>query len=404
MKATANKARPNRCVAVMLMTTVFAATGFNLSAAEIKLMAPLDYQVVQRTSRAEGTIPIGGMEKDLALGRISWQARLAADAHSTEWRPLKVKVAAGRFSGWLAAPAGGWWRLEVRVMLDGKTIADTAVEHVGIGEVFVVAGQSNSANHGEERQCTQTKRVAVLGDRKWQLADDPMAGASGQGGSFMPPLGDELVRRFNVPIGFIACGIGATSVREWLPKGTTFPNPPTIEQRVEKLPRGDWASNGEAYTNLIDRIKSVGPHGFRAVLWHQGESDANQQDPARTLSVKSYREYLQQLIRESRREIGWDAPWFVAQVSYHIPGDEASLEIRAAQASLWRDHIAMEGPDSDALKGLLRDSGGKGVHFSGPGLREHGKRWAEKVGAWLQTRLTIGSDEEGKRILEKVVH
>jgi hypothetical protein len=89
------------------------------------------------------------------------------------------------------------------------------------------------------------------------------------------------------------------------------------------------------------------------------------------------------VIQESRRRIGWEPPWFVAQVSYHVPGDEASADIRAAQASLWQEGIALEGPDSDALKGPLRDSGGKGVHFSGPGLREHGKRWADKVGAWI---------------------
>jgi hypothetical protein len=73
----------------------------------------------------------------------------------------------------------------------------------------------------------------------------------------------------------------------------------------------------------------------------------------------------------------------VAQASYHVPGDEKSDDIRSAQASLWKEGIALEGPDSDALKGPLRDSGGKGVHFSGPGLREHGKRWADKVGGWI---------------------
>jgi hypothetical protein len=40
-----------------------------------------------------------------------------------------------------------------------------------------------------------------------------------------------------------------------------------------------------------------------------------------------------------------------------------------------------------ALKGALRENGGKGVHFSGPGLREHAARWAEKVIPWLQQRL-----------------
>ena len=119
--------------------------------------------------------------------------------------------------------------------------------------------------------------------------------------------------RFNVPVGLIACGIGATSVREWLPSGATFPNPPTIESRVEKRPDGSWASKGAAYAMFVARMKQAGPRGFRAVLWHQGESDANQKDPSRTLPGRLYRAYLERIIRDSRRDIGWEAPWFVAQ-------------------------------------------------------------------------------------------
>ena len=137
-------------------------------------------------------------------------------------------------------------------------------------------------------------------------------------------------------------------------------------------------------------MKPLGPYGFRAVLWHQGESDANQSDSSRTLSGELYAHSLTLLIRESRREIGWDVPWFVAQVSYHIPGDEASPEIRAAQASLWKDGLAFEGPDSDSLKGDLRDSDGQGVHFSGKGLREHGAKWAEKVVPWVESPPKAG--------------
>jgi hypothetical protein len=129
---------------------------------------------------------------------------------------------------------------------------------------------------------------------------------------------------------------------------------------------------------LTARMKQLGPKGFRAVLWHQGESDAEQPDPKRTLPGILYRQYLEQLIRDSRREIGWDTPWFVALVSSH--GGDGVPDIRAAQKSLWDDGIALEGPDSDALKGDFRD----GVHFSGKGLREHGACWAEKVAPWLE--------------------
>ena len=274
-------------------------------------------------------------------------------------------------------------------------LGEAAVEHVGVGDVFVVAGQSNSSNHGQEKQITTTGLVAAFDGKHWQLANDPQPGASGDAGSFMPPFGDAMAGKFQVPVGIIACGIGATSVREWLPKGAKFPNPPTLEGRVRQLPSGEWESKGEAFEMFTARMKQLGPKGFRAVLWHQGESDAGQPDPKRTLPGKLYRDYLEQLIRASRREIGWDAPWFVALVSSH--GGDGVPDIRAGEKSLWDDGIAMEGPDSDALKGDLRD----GVYFSGKGLREHGARWAGKVAPWLEKQTGAPASKNRKPALSR---
>jgi hypothetical protein len=357
-------------------------------AAELKLSSPLDYQVIQRESKEKGRIFItattpGAEAKDVVL-----QGRLVSGKKPGDWVGGATVVSQQQISTSMEAPAGGWYRLEVRAVVAGKVIAESVVEHVGVGEVFVVAGQSNSANHGEEKQTTKTGRIATFDGKQWKLANDPQPGASGGGGSFLPPFGDAMVEKFGVPIGFVSCGIGATSVREWLPKGTTFPNPPTLTGRVQQRPDGQWESKGEAFDMFVGRIIPLGKAGFRAVLWHQGESDANQRDSTRTLPGNLYRKYLEQVIRESNKGVVWEAPWFVAQVSYHVPGDEASPDIRDAQASLWRDGVALEGPDSDALKGPLREGGGKGVHFSGAGLKEHGKRWAEKVAPWVERRLS----------------
>jgi hypothetical protein len=182
-------------------------------------------------------------------------------------------------------------------------------------------------------------------------------------------------------------------VREWLPAGATFPNPPTVESRVRQLPSGEWESNGAAFTRLVERMKQLGPNGFRAVLWHQGESDAHQKAPARTLPGNLYRTYLEKIIRESRHQIGWDAPWFVAQASYHSPSDTGAPDIREAQMALCRDGIALEGADSDAIRGELRENHGQGVHLTGPGLRQHAALWAAKVGPWLQGQLGHPSKE-----------
>jgi hypothetical protein len=373
---------------------ILAAATTSLHGAALTLSSPLEYQVVQRSSPGKGLLRIAGELSEEVHAEAAVQVRVVNDARQTPW--VQVNSVKGRkIIAAFDAPAGGWWQVEVQVVHGGKQLALGTVPHVGIGEVFVIAGQSNSANHGEERQTTRTRKVVAFDGKTWRIADDPQPGASGGGGSFVPAFADAVAEKENVPVGIIACGIGATSVREWLPKGATFPNPPTILSRVEKLPNGAWASKGAAYDAFIARMQSAGTNGFRAVLWHQGESDANQKDPACTLPGTLYGEYLTKIIADSRRDIGWPAPWLVAQASYHVPGDEGSEDIRAAQAALWRAGIALEGPDSDALKGMLREREGRGVHFSGPGLREHGARWAEKVLPWLNAQWTQPRQAQG---------
>ena len=354
------------------------------AAPELTLSSPTDFQVFQRRTRTEGRVTIAGRMKDAPGAKV--EIRLVGCQRNGEWRPVDTG-AQDAFEIVLTAPSGGWYRCEARLTQGGRMLAENAVAHVGVGEVFLVAGQSNSANHGEEKQKVRSGMVASFDRLNWHPADDPQRGASGTGGSFMPPLGDALSAKFGVPIGFIPIGIGATSVREWLPAGVPFPAPPTLVYRVRQLPDGRWESNGVAFTTLVSRQQQFGPRGFRAVLWHQGESDANQKDPTRTLPGSLYQEHLSRIIRDSRKAAGWDAPWFVAQVSYHVPGDEASADIREAQAALWKAGLALQGPDSDALKGDLRERGGKGVHFSGPGLRAHAQSWAERITPWLEQQL-----------------
>ena len=352
--------------------------------AALRVVRPVEWAVVQRHSRGEGAIPVEVRASLPAAGAIEVRVARAADA---PWQSLAREEET--FTGLIAAPAGGWHRLEVRAIVEDMVVGEATVERVGVGEVFVVAGQSNSANHGEERLAPATDRVVTLDpEGVWRVAADPQPGASGDGGSFLPALGDRLEAEFKVPIGLVACGIGATSVREWLPEGSRFPAPPTLTARVRPVAGGGFESDGAAFAMLVGRMNQLEPTGFRGVLWHQGESDANQQDRSRTLPGPLYEALLGRVIRDTRAEIGRNVPWFVARATYHVPGDESSTDIRVAQAAVCRDGVALPGPDTDRLKGPLRDSGGHGVHFSGAGQRRHAEAWFAVLAPWLEARLS----------------
>jgi len=118
---------------------------------------------------------------------------------------------------WIAidVPAGGWYRCEARATRGTAVLAEAAVEHVGVGEVFVVAGQSNSANVGEERLRPATGLVATLDGAGWRPADDPQPGAEGGAEAFyrrlaMRSQSDSAFRSASWPVVSAgrACGSG----------------------------------------------------------------------------------------------------------------------------------------------------------------------------------------------------
>jgi hypothetical protein len=387
--------------------TAVVAGGISLTCAaaenasiDIHVESPTEYQIFQRAVRhdsnpiGEGKIIIAGRILPETKGTLpvdALEARLtgtpAAGDLAGDWQSLPFDPRVSSFCDELIAPAGGWFCLQVRALREGVPLLTKTIAHVGVGEIFVIAGQSNSANYGEHLNQTQTGLVAAFNGTNWQLAADPEPGAGGKKGSFMPLFGDALVEQFHVPIGIVAMGIGSTSVREWLPAGVPFSRLPPLTRNVVTVAPGQWESSGKISENFTARMKQLGPNGFRAVLWHQGESDAKQADPERTLPGDLYRKYLEKLISDSRKEIGWNAPWFVATVSYHSPRDTSSPEIRAAQKGVCDDGFALPGPDTDTLTGPMREKNGAGIHLSLAGLKSHAHLWVEKVAPWLEQQL-----------------
>ncbi len=340
--------------------------------------SPREYQVFQRETREHGKILVSGRaEGDRVEARLNGK-----------WLHVPYDTESGAFRGELRAAAGGFYALDVRVLKHGKEVVQATVGHVGVGEVFVIAGQSNATNYGEVKQESRTGMVVSFSGEAWQIANDPQPGVqdNSRNGSFIPAFGDALYERYHVPIGVACVGHGSTSVRQWLPKGERFATPPTMGKFVNQVGSDEWESGGQLFDGMMRRIGQLGPHGFRALLWHQGESDANQK-AEHNISGPEYRQMLEHVIRTSRSAAGWEFPWFVAEVSYHTPADPGCEPIRAAQRSLWRDGVALEGPDTDTLTGDNRQNQGSGVHFSDKGLKAHGEMWATQVGAYLDRVL-----------------
>ena len=242
---------------------------------------------------------------------------------ATSWTLIAETVGDDTFFGSLDVSAG-WYVIEVRGMDGGAQVTSTSVNRVGVGDVFITAGQSNSANYGSPRQSAHDDRVSArtsASSNSWQHATDPQPIATGSGGSPWPQLGDLLVKNNGVPVGFISVGVGSTRADQWIPGTSNY------DDRLKV-----------AMTSLIDY------GGFKAILWHQGESDS-----IAGTSSADYAVCLQQIIAQSRTDAGWHVPWGVALASYHPASSMANeAQVIAGQQSVIDgDALVFEGAFTD---------------------------------------------------------
>ncbi len=340
----------------------------------IRIVHPLPYQVIQRVGfdpatamtaepgsaaygSAEvvvsGTLPEATPRPNALEFRVvlaDGSEKLALDWGLVVLGSTKLKELDFRFT--VTVPAGGWYRLEVR-SVDGviSQRAVGSVEPFGVGEVFLVAGQSYATNTNEERLRVADKagRVVAYDSSRstWAVAHDPQPAPDGSdGGSIWPPLGDALRNELHVPIGFANIAVGGTSSAQWMP-------------------------GSELHQGLIAAGKSLGR--FRAVLWQQGESDVIAKTP-----VETYIANLKSIRKAAVRVWGFEPVWLAAKSTlhptvYNDPDGEGRIREALERVSLLPGFGA--GPDTDTLTGDSRGDAKSRRHFSAIGQRRAAELW-----------------------------
>ena len=335
--------------ALLVMCTAQAADGLTVS-------APLELQVCQRDAQNQATVSISGTVQG-AVDIVEAKAGLAPGATQgkpTDWTQVatRTEINDGKFSGKLSLAAGGWYAISIRARRGKDVVAEASIAKVGVGDVFVTAGQSNSANYGKPRQEAKDDRVVYFNGKTFVPAKDPIPGGCGGGGSVWPLLGDHIVKAQGVPVCFRSASLTWTEVKNWMP-GVTY-------------------KKFQLYDNLAKCVAHFGKNGVRAVLWHQGESDSL----AKT-SAETYCERLKAVIDSLNKDAGYQVPWLVAQASFH-PGSKKPQEDEVAkgQQLLWQKGIAHKGAVTDDLGQEYRCDK---VHFNQRGLTAHAEKWFDAL-------------------------
>ena len=337
---------------------------FNInSTATVALTKPITRQVVQRGSANTGTIAIQGTYAGTPTSIEARALVMAGSGNSgsdSAWITLTPSPTGGTFSGSLGpVTAGGWYQIEVRSVTAGAPGVTSSVQRVGVGDVYLTAGQSNSANWGTPAGVCADDRVSSYNysNGSWAKAADPMPGAGGGGGSVWTRLGDLLAARDNLPVAFACMGEGSSQVADWVP-----------------------VTGGYYASHITAAVQAFPVNGFRAFLWHQGESDA-----LASSGPAVYQTRLNSVISQSRVDAGWSVPWYISEASFH-PGSALSQEepvVEGQRRVIEGDALVFPGPVTDDfhLNGGVENTGwGYGVHFNAVGLADFAAQWAAVLG------------------------
>lgn len=222
---------------------------------------------------------------------------------------------------------------------------------------FIMAGQSNMAGRGRvtTRDTVTHKRIITLNAKgEWVPAKEPLHyyEPKRQGLDCGMSFARELLNYVpeNVSIAMIPCAVGASSISQWL---------------------GDSLHRGvQLYSNIEEKLELAQKKGtIKAILWMQGESDANPD------GVASYEDKLRALIEKMRASAGQDdLPILLGELG-HFAQDEERIKYREVISD-----ITLKVSESTDNTAFVKVAGlspkDDNVHFNSASLRELGRRYA----------------------------
>ncbi|MGZ3654224.1 MAG: sialate O-acetylesterase [Bdellovibrionota bacterium] len=260
-------------------------------------------------------------------------------------------------------PQGGWYSLQVRQSKTrGNESVTSNLDQFAVGDVFVIAGQSNAASWAEEKTATRSAQASMWNPDSgaWLPLADPMPFTDGGGGSYWPLFADLLYAHEGVPLGFVNTAIGGTGIGQWQKGGASDSGVPL-------------------YAHLLTAVSGLNAQrGYRMILWHQGESDSYYPAP--------YRDQFLHLVQTLDEDTHAASRWMVSVATYN-PDDlyapqcgpgTVSEELQKIQRALPNGKNIFPGPTSDDLIGSrYRYAGNWGlcVHFSKEAQAEMSRRW-----------------------------
>ncbi len=254
--------------------------------------------------------------EEVAEGAVTVKARVALEETGEDVLPWAPCTLTGE-NGWeveLRLPAGGPYRVETYMEYEGwdglSATRGDMVHHIGVGDIFVIAGQSNAAGRGKGPVADPPELGVHLlrPSGQWELAAHPLAETTGArflgnfenhnpGHSPWLHFAKQLKARLGYPIGLVPCAYGGAPLRWWNPE-----------------------ENGALFQNMMEFLDGCGGIKPRGLLWYQGEAEGYEE------SGGSYAVRFAAFVKAVRARLGAGLPFLTVQINRCVNESNETLD------------------------------------------------------------------------------
>ncbi len=252
---------------------------------------------------------------DVNAQNVAVKARVVREDTAEDVLPWQCcEAAQGAWRTVLRVPAGGLYRLELTMTHDGQdgysVTRGDMVHHWGVGDVFVIAGQSNAAGRAKESfpDAPELGVHLLRNNGRWDLASHPMNDCTNAlygghyenhnpgNGPFLA-FGKRLKSALGYPVGLIMAAYGGSPLRWWNPD-----------------------ENGALLDEMVDMLQAHSPR-VKGMLWYQGEADGFEE------SGETYLARFTRFVAAARERLNTpDLPVFTLQLARCTYAPSAALD------------------------------------------------------------------------------
>ena len=248
-------------------------------------------------------------------------------------------------------PAGGPYRIETYMEYEGwdglSCTRGDMVHHIGVGDIYVIAGQSNAAGRakGPVADMPDLNVHVLRSSGEWDLATHPLGETTAAvhvghyenhnpGHSPWLHFAKRLSRELGYPIGLVPCAYGGAPLRWWNPE-----------------------ENGALLRNMMEMLED-GAVRPRAVLWVQGEAEGFED------SAETYLQRFSSFVCAVRRELNDPGlPFVTVQINRCMTEGNEKLDrqwgmVREAQRRAWHtlENVLLVPSEDVALYDFIHNS------------------------------------------------